>query len=106
MPGFEYGIERAIVSIASGIAMSAMLNALTSFPNISYSITVTIMLLKIIMILGSIEVIRVMKYWSTLYLLGWIIGYIIFFPTSLLNVEDIFTGIIIPSLYIIWRESR
>ena len=106
MSAFEHGIERAIGSIVSGIIISAFLNTVLSDPSIPLMAKVVLPLFKIIIALSCIEILRAMKYWSTGYLIGWIVGYIIFAQTPFLGVEDYVIGIVIPMLYVFGRILR
>ena len=104
MPGLEHGLYRASYSIATGFIITTFLNSLLSDPTATWYVKFVLSFIKIAVILMGLEVIMSMKYWGRWYLLGWLIGYLIFLQTPLIGIEDYITGIFIPAYYFILKN--
>ena len=104
MPGLEHGLYRAFYSIATGFIITIFLNSLLSDPTATWDVKFILLLIKIAVILMGLEVIISMKYWGRGYLLGWLIGYLIFLQTPLIGFEDYIIGIIVPAYYFILKN--
>lgn len=84
MPGFEHGLKRAIQGLFSGMIIGIIFK---TFSNIGILDKHLVTILLILMgISSTFDLLSKMKYWSTPYILGFIIGYLSIIYTMGLDV--------------------
>jgi hypothetical protein len=91
MPSWEHGITRAIrdaiIGIIIFISISAIANILIQ--KLNYSRTLLPLVFKLITIVAVLEILSKIKFWSTNYIFGYLIGTLIIWSIGLLNVSEV-----------------
>jgi len=77
MPTWEYGFRRALTVVIIGFLAALILGEFLESFGIPYSLI--LFLLGLISILGIMEIMDKMTYWSLSYLFGWLSGLIVSF---------------------------
>jgi hypothetical protein len=75
MPGVEEGFIKAVIGTISGLIMSVVVDALSQSLNGLGNIL--ILLFSLISIIGVLEIVFNMNFWSLTYIIGWFAGLIL-----------------------------
>lgn len=100
MPEVEHGFLRAILEVVGGFLTSILMKMMEN----SGLIPATYLLMfKLITWLSTIIFILVFPYWGTGYLIGWLLGIALLYPSGLLEPLDLVIYFIIPLIILILR---
>lgn len=100
MPRLEQGIARALSEIITGFVISALLHFFANINLISPSL---LSIFKLLDLMAAITFITALPYWGTGYMLGWLCGFVIMFPTGILSTFDLIIYIMIPLMFLVLR---
>jgi len=85
MPGYEYGLRRALMEVVGGLITSSVLLAFRNSGLLSPSY---FLLFDLASIAGMVLLIFAMPYWGTTYLLGWLTGLGLMFNYGLMGTLE------------------
>jgi len=101
MPGFEHGLNRAIGSFLLGIITGPILKG---FSLIGFLDEHLIPILITLFGLASVlDIMSKMKYWSTIYILGFMLGYSLVF--CLFSIDIFALLLIFSAIYILAKRK-
>ncbi len=103
MNGFAYGIRRAIAEIIGGFVLSSVV---MEFAKIGIITPTYLLLFNIINIVGTLVLFYVMPVWSTVYLIGWIVGIWLMISSGLMGWGDLLLYLVIPLAFLILRAMK
>lgn len=89
MPGFQHGLDRAIKVFLGGFVIAVIIRSILG----SYDLHYLVIIFDILSIMAIVFLFDKMKYWSFSYLIGWVLGLIIFF--SILSLWEIILYVVI-----------
>jgi hypothetical protein len=102
-PLLEHGIIRAFSAVLGGIILTSLLHALADSGLIEPSYLV---LLNLANILGIISISLLIKYWGTLYILGWLLGLIMLSPGGLVDPWEMIVYLAVAIIVLFRRFLR
>ena len=99
MGRFGSGLERAIGEVIGGFITYAF------FMSFVESGAISPFLFALLSIIGILVLIKKMPYWSTAYLIGWVIGLLIFIQSGLIGFIELLILIGMPLIILLKRND-
>lgn len=105
MPGAERGIYRLATEFGLGLLFSFLVEQISLGLSGGNQELATVVGL-LIGVIGSLALLRVMKYWGSAYIFGWILGALFLIWVGLIdlgNILDFLVYIVVPMLILVSR---
>jgi hypothetical protein len=100
----EHGLARAFTEVIGGFITSfALRSVLVGFANSGFLGSSWLALFDLVSVAGTFSLLRVMNFWKTPYLMGWIIGVGLLLQTGLLGSLEILIYLVVPVLVLLAR---
>ena len=96
MPGFPYGMNRAIKIVVSGFVLALVIRVLL----VAFDMSEFVIIFNVLSILLIVLLYHNVKYWSLSYCCGWFIGFM-FFAILLTPIEIVIYAVVFIPLFIL-----